>query len=329
MSIKFRLYPTLSLRHMDALDFQIDYQAGYMKNPEDQTVLPLELKDHPQLEGVKELHDPLEEYDFKQHGLAVAVHCSFHNGSCLYGINGIAPSDSRIGLALQWYSKESDIRGTEILTDIPVNNDPVELNAGCVFDPGIYREKLDIVPILYIRKTCTPSAEESFLASRAGTIVGEFQDERLSVQFAGNGSIFPYTEAEKQPSDPLWEVQCSWNDPMTDLFDEHVQICVNTRHRDYPQVDPKSRKYNPALFAEMISHAMFVLFAKVRMSDTDWKVISGGSDFADGTIAQAVNYYYLTFGHEWNWDSLESIDNGLREYMNRSLKNEDLSNKPE
>ncbi|MCF0260921.1 MAG: hypothetical protein HUJ54_13760, partial [Erysipelotrichaceae bacterium] len=268
---------------------------------------------------IKVLFDPEGKFDYQLHPITVICSCTLENGNLLYGPNGIAPSNNRVGVALQWYSKESGVRGAVCLTEVPHTSQKINKRKGINFDPGFFREKLEILPLLYIMDSVVPPANQAFLAHQSGITVGALKNSQLSIQFSGTGSIFPYTEAELTSSDPLWQIQCDWTDPVNEMFDEHVQIIVNTKHKNYPEVNPDSPSYHEALFLEMISHAFFVLFAKLRMNTADWEIISNGSDFAEGTIAQALNYYYTTFGREWNWDSLESIDNGLKKYLNRSF----------
>ena len=77
------------------------------------------------------------------------------------------------------------------------------------FPPGMPRRVYFNNIAFPVGRWCS-QREEMHLAQYPGTILGDL--DRFKIVIDGRGSMFPILEI-REPSQPLWRVECNWSDP--------------------------------------------------------------------------------------------------------------------
>ncbi|MDG0032707.1 hypothetical protein MMB68_24470 [Priestia sp. Y58] len=236
-----------------------------------------------------------------------------NNPSFLFGPNGVASINSKIGIALTWFSKSSNQRGVvpiaELVHDL---NNFIEFDLYHAFNPGQLKGTVTIELALYLKE----NKENNFpnLAKYEGTILGIL--DSYTVVIDGNGSMFPILEVN-EPSQPLWWVSCDWSDPLSDAFsEENVCINLNTSHRFAKFLNAENGIGSSPMLIEIISSAVQIIIQKAQESGV-WDNIESGSGVEPGSIGQAIYYFIQTFN--WDVSSPERLARSIREDLEKRI----------
>ncbi len=225
-----------------------------------------------------------------------------HSSTC-----SIACHDAKIGIALQWCSKDSKQRGSIPIGIIEARDNGKEFNFKHSFDKAMLRGDVDFSFVLYLKESGHPDENERHFANTPGTIIGEM--EPFSLQLDGNGSFFSIYEASK-PGEPLWSVEYDIDDPSTDSFSEMINITINNAHRNYQFLDRDNKKFDQQLFIEVMSNAMITIIETIRQQDENFDCLE---DPTEGSVAQAVKYFRDVLG--WNLSTPLTLNQSVRKYM--------------
>ncbi|KMJ57114.1 hypothetical protein AB685_16960 [Bacillus sp. LL01] len=308
MSIQLNFFPVLTQDLFEKIGyelglFELSYTSGGFSNaldavPADSTGRNSQL----QVRDEKNVWEP------DGFNLCVKRSYTINVPKFLFGENGIAGGEDEIGIALLWTSKASNQRGIHIIADFNSKTPfPYTFNLNKEFPAGQLKGSISLQTVLYMKTTGIREPNEIHLANKAGIILGVLDEYTLVID--GNGSVFPIVEVS-EPSQPLWWVNCQWNDPTEDAFDEEsVRICINKAHANYKIIKMEGGLKESPLLLDIIASALQIIIQKVRESDY-WEEIKKGEDLEPGSIGQAVNYFITTF----NWDvhSPESLALSIR-----------------
>ncbi|MBS4196447.1 P-loop NTPase family protein [Lederbergia citri] len=246
-------------------------------------------------------------WDPNIHDLTIRQRCSLENPGFLFGSSGVATKDSRLGIAVNWYSRSSSMRSIEPLSTIVADEvGPREFDIEVTYKPGQLRGSVVIETVLYLENPGKWS--EPGYATKVGTILGVLDSKTLYID--GEGSEFPIVEIE-DPAKPLWWVECNWTDPMIDLFDqENVRIYLNLKHRYAKDLNLRKGIAQSPLLIEILASSFQIIINELGQSQ-DWADIKIGQNVEKGSIGEAIYYFLNTFG--WDTSSSEKLARTIRE----------------
>ena len=319
MSSSFNLYPVLtSDKIQKSIKGPADLSFSYNDNGENYRLL-LENKTEDQFIYSAELRDPRCDWYPETHDLQMNMSLTITDPSSWFGVNGVAPVNSTLGIAQQWISSKSDLRGIIQVGEVKCNDKDIELYSQHIFPQNSIKGSLLIKTILYLKSVVDVQNEEKFLCSQTGTVLGEIDNCEIYVD--GNGSVFPIATIS-DAKQPLWTLYFDDTcDPMQDAFDhEHVEIRLNRAHPNYEQLKIDSSLKESPLFLEVISSAlMIILESSKELLGPDWgSVISSQSDFERGSIAEAINYFVVKLG--WDISSPSKLAQSIHKFFDENLQ---------
>ncbi len=234
----------------------------------------------------------------------------------LFGYDGVACHDAELGIAIQWMSASSKRRGSQKIGKFACGNKPLDIFGYIDFAPGSLRGILELKTVLYISKKSSNNRGEEYFANEEGMIVGEISSAKIILD--GNGSMFPIYDITEE-NGPLWKVKMDWEDPNSDQFSETVEICLNIKHPDYPQLDAASKNFNKRLLIEVLSSALSLIVLKLNLDETHWEETIQGKNLEQGSVSEAVSYFINNLG--WNVTSPEVLSNSIHQYLEESYGN--------
>lgn len=180
----------------------------------------------------------------------------------LFGANGVACEDARIGIAILWKSKDSRQRGSVKIGSFSKEEGK---NYFCVehkFEPLQFRGRLLLETVFYLEAAGNPRIEEQHLTNTPGSILGD-PIEKVNLYFDGSGATFQYYETSN-PGGPLWSVNCDFEDPLTENFHDTVSIEINRSNPAYKYIDPTSPDYIPEMLKEILAEQMCIILLTIK-----------------------------------------------------------------
>ena len=236
----------------------------------------------------------------------------------LFGPDGLACKNARLGISVVWKSHDSRQRGAIPVMTFGVNGNDFIDKHDHTFSEGeleieFPRAKLrgDIVfsTALYIAEAGTPDEDETHLANEEGFILGEF--DSFILRLDGTGSLFPIYEVHEKDK-PLWYVRCDWTDPVSDSFSETVSININTAHKNYKYIDRSQKTFCHQLLVEVMSSALCCILEKIR-SEGYIDQIFGEEEMESGSIGEVVRYFSDTL--EWDFSAPDRLSLSTRKFF--------------
>lgn len=210
--------------------------------------------------------DESSNWNCDDYDLQVTLEVNLENTNCLFGENGVAPINSKLGLALEWYSTSSKIR--EVIT---VENDIVNGLEHCAltfdtcFPKSTFSGVITLNLILYLKEKSTLlSKNEHFLNNEEGINLGIINNNNIFM--TGNGSLFPI-KIEALNINRLWDLQINYEDLNETLFSEGIALVLNSNHRDYKYIDPNNNCYCERLADEIVSNAIVLLLCHIKENE--------------------------------------------------------------
>ena len=248
-------------------------------------------------------------------GFRATRNYTVRTASFLFGKNGIACSDAKLALVLIWTSADSRARSASEIGLIDNSSTAQVFKLDVSFPSPRFRGRVDFQTAIVIREAGHPADDETHLANIPGTVVGIV--DSYSLQFDGTGSSFPVWTFSK-PDGLLWQVQCEFDDVLTDSFNDSVAILLNRAHRDYKYINPADRSYyNPSFLREVLAGAITTIVDYVREKGrTDWNdVLNGKAE--EGSVGQVIFYFASTLN--MNLDAPKQCSISVRDYLDRNL----------
>ena len=236
----------------------------------------------------------------------------------LFGPDGVACKNARLGLSLVWTSSDSRQRGAVPVIDFCVNEEQLEEKHDHTFTEGEIdiefsaakiRGDVAFSIVLYIAKAGAPSRDETHLANEEGFVLGTFDTFILRID--GTGSLFPVFEVYEKDQ-PLWYVRCDWTDPTFDHFSDSVSININTAHKNYKYIDRTQKTFCSQLLVEVMSSALCCVIEKIR-SEKYLDQILGDDEMEPGSVGEVVRYFSNTLN--WDFSSPDRLSLSTRKFF--------------
>lgn len=319
MSSSFNLYPVLTEEQIAAaISTPASLSFFYYDNGME-SVLKLENRTENEFNFSAELQDPKCDWYPETHDLTMQRTLRVSDPTSWFGKNGVVPENAVIGIAQQWISVRSEMRGIIPMGEIRKGDKDLDFSLEHVFRQNTIKGSLLLKTVIYLKNSGNPGSNERFLCSQSGTILGEIDCCEIFVD--GNGSVFQIATIN-DPSQPLWLVYYDDSaDPMQDAFDhEHVEIRLNQAHPCYDQLKIESSLKESPLFLEVISSALMIIIDSAKESlGPDWEnVVNGQGSFMHGSIAEAINYFIVKLG--WDITSPSKLAQSIHSFFDANLK---------
>ncbi|MFI8492685.1 hypothetical protein ACIGC1_07205 [Peribacillus butanolivorans] len=262
------------------------------------------------------LYNDEDSWDYFEHGFGLFGELTFQQPYALFAPDGLANEDAEIGVALQWTSRQSSQRGVVPLANITASSARdfiVPIHYYFSKDKLFGEILLEIV--FYLSKSSEQPSRGQ--ASLAGTILGGLKTWPIILD--GAGSSFPVVIVN-EPDKPLWYVEFQYTEPLIEPFDkEYITICTNKAHPAFSQLQRPETKLAKALKVEFLAGAMQLIFENI-MACSDWHDIQNGMNCEEGSIGEAIHYFYST--SYWDFNSPEKFAASLRKDFQARLEGE-------
>lgn len=319
MKSSFNLYPTLADDQiLKVIPLPVNFSFFYFDNGEEQ-YLHFENKAENERNFTAELRDPKCEWYPETHDLSLRCELSISDPSPWFGKEGVVPNNATLGIAVQWISVKSEMRGFFPVGEIHVSDKECQFSVEYVFAQNTVKGSLQFRTIVYLKETGEPKEEERFLCSQTGTILGEISCCEVFID--GNGSVFPIATIN-DPQQPLWMVYFDDTaDPLQDAFDqEHVEIRLNRAHPCYEQLKIETSLKESPLFLEVISSALMIIIDSAKeLLGPEWdNVVNGQSSYQHGSIAEAIYYFVSKLG--WDISSPSKLAQSIHSFFDSNLQ---------
>lgn len=240
----------------------------------------------------------LENYGFSCHGTLC-----LRNVSVLFGENGIVSSDANLGVGIQWKSKSSNARGSKNIGQLCNDDTDVRISFDISFTGASLRNSVELSFVLYLSK---PGENENNIET--GTIMGELKTLLLILE--GSGSSFTVFE-KNVPGDPLWSIECDWEDPEYSQFSECVRVTINTGHNAWQLASEDDIRKE--LLKEIMASSMQIIISELEPHEYDAE-----GDFEPGSVSEAVRYFITRA--DIRTESNSSIAKSVRAYLDKVMK---------
>lgn len=240
----------------------------------------------------------------------------------LFGAEGVACKNARLGLSLVWTSADSRQRGADAIVEFGVSDEQfagdtdhtfVHGEIDLEFPAARIRGDINLSVVLYIAQAGTPTREEIHLANEEGLVLGSFDTFVLRID--GTGSLFPVFEINKM-DEPLWSVRCDWTDPVTDSFADTVSINLNRAHKNFKYIDRTQKTFCAQLLVEVMSAALCCVVEKIR-SEKFLDQILSEDEVESGSVGEAVRYFANTLG--WDMSAPDRLSSSTRKFFDERV----------
>lgn len=307
------LYPSLNEDFISKIRFQKQKFNFYYTDKDDEEY---ELLDEP-LEALSSIYCIKDEngvWTQDDNNLCLRRKYCLRTFQCLFGENGIACTDAKLGLAIQWTSSDSRQRGVIRIGEFGSTDQIMEAEAEKQFGKAQLRGVVNFTTVMYIAEAGHPRDDEQHLANTNGYILGVL--DNYAIKLDGSSSTFPVFEVS-EPGQPLWYVKCDWLDPTADAFSESVSINLNTAHKNYAYIDRTQKQFDNQLLAEIMASAITLIIEKVRLEPGYWDQIVQGNDLEQGSVGQAIYYFQDTL--EWDLSTPDSVSLCARKFFDQRM----------
>lgn len=301
------LFPLLSDRHIQRIGFRILERMSFFYTKGEQEV-KFQVDE---AAVVKALGGSGWDPDVDNFG--VSAKYEIKNPVMAFGQNGFVCKDAVIGTALIWKSQDSKQRGVVPINEFSSNERNIVIELHHVFPKAMFRGRLSIDVVFYLKTAGNPLETERHLSNLEGTVFGAF--DSVNVLFDGVGAIFQINEVA-ETGGLLWSVNCDFEDPLSDSFFDSIEITVNPLHPNYRFIDRNSQERNPEMLREILSSAMTIVAMYVRnhCNDQEWLSILSGK-VERGSVGDLMHYMVKKLNVDT--ESPELCSESIRKIMER------------
>lgn len=233
------------------------------------------------------------------------------------GANAVACHDAKIGVATLWHSQSSFQRGVIEHAEITDSADSLNLVISGCLPKGTFRDSVSIEVILYVSRAGNPDTGERHLANRRGCVLGSLYSHTLVID--GDGTIFPTAYVKSGKTAPLWNIQCDWDDPMTDKFVDSVRLNINMDNPMFKYLynDKENPDFSHSLLQEVVASALTIIVEKLRYEGVDVEDIDKSNPY-DGSVLMMVKY--LAVQHGCNFVNPQIASEEIHKMVEQTLK---------
>lgn len=313
MANSILLYPSLNEDLINKIRFQKQKFYFYYTDKDDEEY---ELLDEPieALSSIYCIKDDSGIWTQDDNNLCLRRKYSMRTFHCLFGENGIACSDAKLGLAIRWTSSDSRQRGVVRIGEFGINDQIMETEVEKKFGKAQLRGTVNFTTVIYIAEAGHPKDNEKHLANTNGYILGDL--DNFIIKLDGSSSSFPVFEVS-EPGQPLWYVKCDWIDPTSESFSESVSINLNTAHKNYAYIDRTKKQFDSQLLVEILASALTLIIEKVRHEPGYWDQIIQGNDLEQGSVGQAIFHFMDTL--EWDLSTPDAVSLCARKFFDQRM----------
>ena len=252
-----------------------------------------------------------ENWNCDDYDLIVCIEISLKNVNFLFGNEGIAPLESKIGLCIEWYSSQSKIR--EVIPNrdyLSKNDDKKVLNFELLLPKRTFNGLVVINALLYLAKSAQKvDISEYKFNNSVGVIIGNIF--KRNVFMTGSGSLFPIKILNTPNPKMLWNIELNLDEPDIRQVADGLTIILYSAHKDYHLIDPSSRDYCARLADEIVTNALTLFLSELSKSPE----FDLNGSYEEGTLLGYAKYCKDRLGVQF--DSSLNILNSLHEYSER------------
>ena len=229
--------------------------------------------------------------------------CRTKNVSATYSENDtIYELSCKDDVGLVWRSRSSSLRGANRIAQFSSKSGNIRFRFKKEFPVASIRGNIDISLELYV----ISSGSNRLLTS--GSTLGEIDSFTLILE--GIGSTFTVFE-KSAPGEPLWSVDCDWDDPEYNQFSESVRVTINTAHPAWIcSADDEVRK---ELLKEIMASSMQVIISELEPDE-----YNPASEYEPGSVSNAIVYFISRAKVDLSTPS--TIASSIRTYLDKSMK---------
>ena len=255
--------------------------------------------------------DNSTDWNCDDYDLNILINIKLKNLNKLFGLGGIAPSNSKIGLCIEWYSAQAKVRKVINAQDLISSSDNEKL---FTFDISLPKQtfngSVSLNALLYLAKSDdNVSNSELILNNNAGVLIGDILKKVIFM--TGDGSQFPIKVMSMPESKLLWKLELNLDEPGSRQVSDGITLILNSAHKDYKFIDPNSKDYCERLADEIVTNAIVLFLSELsKSSEFD---LEGNYD--EGTLLSYAKYCKERL--DVNFDGLMSISNSLHEFSER------------
>lgn len=313
MAAGISLFPILTDELLGKLRFQASPYELFYTRDDQEYILRAE-----EIESSTTIHKVIDDegvWSPDDHNLCIRRRYAVRTYQCLFGTNGIACKNAKLGIALMWMSSDSKQRGVIPIGEIENSQKDLELVLNHEFSKAQLRGSVEFSTVVYLKDVGTPLWDEEHLANQYGCLLGEL-DNKFVIKLDGAGSVFPMYEIH-EPGQPLWYVKCDWDDPTFELFSECISININTAHKNYKYLDKTKRTFDEQLLKEIMASALIIIITKLKEQGNYWEATTTGDDLQSGSVSEAISYFINTL--EWDVSSPEAMSLSIRKFFDQRM----------
>ncbi len=245
------------------------------------------------------------------YNLDIVINIKLKELNKLFGSSGIAPSNSKIGLCVEWYSAQAKIRRVINSQDLISKNDKEKLFTFEITLPKqTFNGTVSLNALLYLAESDNKvSTNELFLNNNVGVLIGDVIKKVIFM--TGDGSQFPIKVIPMPDSNLLWKLELNLDEPGSRQVSDGITLILNSAHKDYKFINPESDSYCERLADEIVTNAI-VLFLSELSNSFEFDL---EGNYEEGTLLSYAKYCKDRL--DVNFDGLMSISNSIHEFSER------------
>lgn len=255
--------------------------------------------------------DSSSNWNCDDYDLIVIIRIKLKNLNMLFGKEGIAPTNSKIGLCIEWFSTQAKIRKVLISKELISNEDNEKtFSFEFALPKQTFSSSISLNALLYLAKSAdTITNEEQILNNNPGVIIGDIL--KKVVFMTGDGSQFPIKVISMPDSNMLWKLETNLDEPGSRQISDGITLILNSAHKDYKYIDPNSGFYCDRLADEIVTNAIALFLAELSESSE----FDLGGTYEEGTLLSYAQYCKNRL--DIKFDGLMSISNSIHEFSER------------
>ena len=255
--------------------------------------------------------DSSNDWNCDDYNLDILLNIKLKNLNKLFGVAGIAPSNSKIGLCIEWYSAQAKIRKVINSQELISKEDNEKMFTFEITLPKqTFNGSVSLNALLYLAKSDENiSKDESFLNNNVGVLIGDVIKKVIFM--TGDGSQFPIKVIPLPESNLLWKLELNLDEPESRQISDGITLILNSAHKDYKFINPESDCYCERLADEIVTNAI-VLFLSELSKSSEFDL---NGNFEEGTLLSYAKYCKDRLNV--NFDGLMNISNSIHEFSER------------
>ena len=221
-----------------------------------------------------------------ENDLEISLSFGIENTSILFeGEDKVAYRSSQLSVALFLVAGESADQRLFALCPLQNVNQRQIIKLSGRLERGKYHGTADFSVKVILTKPGEEEPEVFGVNNTKGIILGTLGS--FKIRITGQGTSFPVYEKESENAG-LWSVECNWDNPEIDEFDQTFKLILNPRHPDYAFIDRKSKLYCKRLENEIMAEALAIFLCAVLNNCGTGQTLSG--KYPEGSVASVAQY---------------------------------------